>query len=312
MAKVFISYSQKDYYDVDGDIIKGNAADKIMTTLNRAGIDYWIDLERLKVGTAYAVDITENIRDCEVFLYLASHNSNESDWTLREISLAKELGKRILPVRLDHSDYSDGVRLYMAPIQYIDWKNAGEKEALNRIVAKILDPAADITSEYEYGKLPKITQLILYGAITFLTGIYAVLSYQFLLVRRLQHTESDGGLIGFACEFGVLLSIWYIFRMLRKRRCLFILPAVTTLLMGLSGILLIDKDPAVLFCAGLLAIGWIALALAGLIRTRTRKSFYEQMSHEMIMLSPRDPEIFLLIYLLIKATIVVAGTVLVK
>lgn len=312
MPKVFISYSQKDYFDVDGDPREGNAVDKIVSALNKAGISYWIDREYLKVGSTYATKITENIKACDIMLFLSSENANASEWTLREISLAKELGKRILPVRLDHSEYDDGVKLYLAAIQYIDWKSVGEKEALNRIIAKILDPSADITSEYEYGKIPLATQAVLYGALAFLTCTYAILSYQFLLVIRLKHTESEGGLLGFACEFGILLSIWYIFRLLRKRKCTFILPALTTFFMGMAGVLLFDKDPAVIICAGLLGLGWIAIAIACTFNSRTRKSLFKQMSREEVMMKISDPEIFLLLYLLVKSFIVVAGTVLVR
>ena len=224
MAKVFISYAKKDYIASDGGVIPGNFVDKVIDAFNQEGISYWLDREQLAGGETYAARIARNIKDCDVFLFLSSEAANASEWTRREIGTAVQQGKRIIPVRLDNSNYDDAVDLYLSSVQYIDWMELGQKEALRRIVNQVKHPYMDSTAGIEYGKLPKFTTITLYAALVVLTGIYALLTYLFLWSKTLQSSEVIGGIIGFIGETALLLSIYYILRMLRKRHCVFLLP----------------------------------------------------------------------------------------
>ena len=135
MAKVFISYSKRDYMRENGKIVPGNVVDKLINALSSNGISYWIDRESLDAGVTYAEHIAKNIKKCDIFLFLSTENANTSEWTLREISTAIDFGKTILPVRIDHSSYADSVALYLASVQYIDWQELGEKESIRRIIS---------------------------------------------------------------------------------------------------------------------------------------------------------------------------------
>lgn len=137
MAKVFISYSKRDYINDNGKVIRDNVIDKVIKTLSDHDIAFWIDREKLDPGVTFASIIANNIRDCDYFLFLSSSNSNSSPWTLREISMAIDSAKTVIPVRLDDSRYADPVSLYLASIQYIDWAELGELESLKRIVKRI-------------------------------------------------------------------------------------------------------------------------------------------------------------------------------
>ena len=113
MAQVFISYAKKDYIAADGSAVPGNCVDSILAAFRREGISYWLDREQLAGGDTYAARISRNIKECDVFLFLSTEAANASEWTLREISTAAQLGKRIIPVRLDHSSYNDAVSLFL-------------------------------------------------------------------------------------------------------------------------------------------------------------------------------------------------------
>lgn len=254
MAKVFISYSKRDYIGEDGQIIRGNVVDRIAKTLSDNGISYWIDREGLDVGVTYAETIAKNIKECDTFLFISTENANTSPWTLREISTAIDFGKTILPVKVDNSRYADSVALYLAPVQYIDWLELGAEESLRRIVSRLkkTDGEEDLR-KFEKPIIPKPTAIVLYAGVVFLTGIYACLTYQFLWAKALRSSEIMGGLVGFVEEFGVLLSIYYIIRLLRLRKCTFIMPALITGSVFLSGMLLRDAD--VMLSAILLFIG---------------------------------------------------------
>lgn len=305
MAQVFISYAKKDYIAPDGSAIPGNCIDKVIDALQKEGISYWLDREQLAGGDTYAARITRNIKECEVFLFLSTEAANASEWTRREIGTAVTLGKRIIPVRLDNSQYDDAVSLYLSSVQYINWMELGQKEALERIVTQIKHPYIDKTNGIEFGTLPRFTTGILYAALVVLTAIYALLTYLFLWSKTLQSSEVIGGLIGFVGETALLLSIYYVLRMLRKRRCLFLLPALLVGLVLCAAFLTNRIDLFV--CTGLLALGWGALFLSCLVETPTRRSFFRQMSKEQVMLKLNDPENLLLVYLVVKCAFVVIG-----
>ena len=305
MAQVFISYAKKDYIAEDGGAVQGNFVDKVIEAFNREGITYWLDREQLEGGDTYAARISRNIKGCDVFLFLSTEAANASEWTRREIGMAIDYGKRIIPVRLDNSRYDDAVSLYLSSVQYIDWMEMGQKAALERIVGLVKHPHIDISTGIEYGKLPRFTTGVLYAALVVLTGIYALLTYLFLWSKTLQSSEVIGGIIGFIGEAGLLLSIYYVLRMLRKRYCVFLLPI---LLIGLTLCAAFLTNRTDLFvCAGLLALGWGAIALCCLVRTPQRKSFFRQMSREQTLMKLNDPENLLVIYLIIKCAIVVVG-----
>lgn len=304
MAQVFISYSKRDYIGDDGQVIRDNIIDKIAKALSDNGISYWIDREGLDLGVTYAAKIAKSIRECDTFLFLSTKNANNSEWTLREISSAIDFGKTILPVRVDHSPYADSVALYLASVQYIDWMEIGEVESLRRIIARIKGAETnESTRHFEAKRMTGLTRVILVAGLVFLTGIYACLSYQFLWAKVLRSSEIMGGLVGYVCEFGILMSIYYIIRMFRLRHCTFILPAVTVLIVFLAGMLLGDSD--VMLSAILLFIGWAFLLLICLFGGK--RSFFKLMSREQIMLKMYDPENLIFVYLLIKAVIIVSA-----
>ncbi len=302
---VFISYAQKDRVDTDGKIRPGNPVDKVLEALSGAGIPYWIDRERLEGGDTFARRIVSNIKACDVFLFLSSETANASPWTLREISSAISFGKKILPVRLDRSPYDDAVALYLAPLQYIDWQEAGEETALKRIVARLQHPGADENRPAGTDRLPKLTSLTLYAALVFLTGAYALLTYLFLWAKALQTSEIAGGMIGYVAEFALLMSIYYVIRLLRLRKSRFILPVLVVGIVLCAAFATARVDLFV--CVLLLMLGWIGIWLVCLYHTPERPSLLRQMSREEVLMKGNDPENLLLVYLAVKCLLVVIG-----
>ena len=290
MAKVFISYSKRD------DVV-----DTVVKALNDNGISYWIDREGLDGGVTFAERISKNIKDCDVFLFLSTENANSSPWTLREISTAIDFGKTVLPVRFDHSPYADSVALYLSSVQYIDWLELGEEESLRRIVSRVKGEKSDSERRFEAPKLPVFTKVVLHVAILFLVFIYAALTYQFLWSRALRSSEYMGGLVGYVCEFGVLLSIYYLVRILRLRRCNFIFPLLLTAIVFLAGMVLEDAD--LMFSAVLLLGGWVGVIFVCFLGRD--RSFFKLMSKEHIFMKATDPENIIFVYLFIKVVILV-------
>ena len=282
MANVFISYSKRDYIGIDGQVIKDNFIDKLLRLLSNNDISYWIDREGLDIGTTYAETIARNIKECDVFLFIFTENSNTSPWTLREISTAIDFGKTVLPVKLDQSSYADSVALYLASVQYIDYTELGADESLQKIISKLNgDTRSSSVRNFEKKRIPRFSSVILHCGLIFLTGIYACLTYQFLWAKSLRSNEIIGGLVGYVCEFGVLLSIYYIIRILRLRKCTFAMPAIVTGVTFLLGMLLRDAD--VMLSAVLLLFGWLFILFVCLIPGANRKNVFKMMDKEQMI-----------------------------
>ena len=124
---VFISYSRKDYVDERMNVIPGNVVSQVKEALIAAGITFWFDEECIYHGQNFVNKITENIEESRIFLFLSSKNSNQSIWTSREIGIADERKKHIIPFRIDESRYNREVEIRIVNLDYIVYYTNPEK-----------------------------------------------------------------------------------------------------------------------------------------------------------------------------------------
>lgn len=118
---VFISYSRHDYVDDHENVIPNNEVSKIMKALTDAGITYWIDKEGIHSGDKFTEELPKIIRSAPIFVYLSTANANKSKYTSKEIAIADEYGKYIIPVRIDMTPYSDKVIFRIADVSFIKY-----------------------------------------------------------------------------------------------------------------------------------------------------------------------------------------------
>ena len=90
-SDIFISYSSKDK----------EKADQLSELLASAGLSVWIDQSALDVATSWSSEIVEAINNCKAFIVLLSPSSLESHNVMKEVSLASEKRKKILPLDLE-------------------------------------------------------------------------------------------------------------------------------------------------------------------------------------------------------------------
>ena len=64
MSHTFISYSRRDTELVDN----------FVASLQKAGLDIWLDREDIKAGNSWRVQIVEAIDDCDAFVLMLSGN----------------------------------------------------------------------------------------------------------------------------------------------------------------------------------------------------------------------------------------------
>ena len=94
MSHIFISYSRKDLA----------IAERIIDALAKDDLEPWIDWKSIPKGEAFEREIQQGIEKAEIFLFLVSPDSVQSDWCNKEIAHAVKNGKRILPIVIQDTD----------------------------------------------------------------------------------------------------------------------------------------------------------------------------------------------------------------
>jgi len=127
MGQVFISYSRRD-----ADVIES-----IVSELEAAGIDVWLDREDITPGKQWRKQIVEAIDTADAFVLNLSPNSAASDNVLKELNLAEEsLDPFILPVMLSEIKIPNEMRYQLAGTQFISYF-LDSKRGIRDLIAEI-------------------------------------------------------------------------------------------------------------------------------------------------------------------------------
>lgn len=128
---VFISYSRKDT-----EIVK-----TIYEWLEKTGYKCWLDVEGMFSGVSYKKIIVDAIKRSKVLLFMSSEESNKSRNVVSEVSIAVEYGKRIIPIRLDMSPYSESIEYDIINHDYVVYDKSrmenSNREMLKKIVSTL-------------------------------------------------------------------------------------------------------------------------------------------------------------------------------
>ena len=110
-AEVFISYASED-------------RERILDLVERlrgAGVSVWIDQMGIEGATMWSQEIVEAIDSCKVLILAISQRSTESENVVKELALASERRKKILPVCLDASGIPKSMEYQLAGIQRVEY-----------------------------------------------------------------------------------------------------------------------------------------------------------------------------------------------
>jgi TolB-like protein/Flp pilus assembly protein TadD len=109
MADLFISYSSKDR----------SHALALVEDLRARGYSVWIDKGGISGAANWSGEIVEAINACSTMLFLVSPNSVQSDSVAREVHLASEKKKHILPIVLEKALLPSALEYSLAGIQHV-------------------------------------------------------------------------------------------------------------------------------------------------------------------------------------------------
>ncbi|SVB69604.1 uncharacterized protein METZ01_LOCUS222458, partial [marine metagenome] len=106
---VFISYSREDQQQVI----------RLVGYLREQGLNVWMDETDIHGATMWTEEIVEAIHGCTLFILAISSHSTGSKNVVKELALASEREKKILPLYLEESQIPKNMEYQLAGIQNI-------------------------------------------------------------------------------------------------------------------------------------------------------------------------------------------------
>ena len=145
-AEVFISYASED-------------RERILDLVERlrgAGVSVWIDQMGIEGATMWSQEIVEAIDGCKVLILAISQRSTESENVVKELALASERRKKILPVCLDSSGIPKSMEYQLAGIQRVEYVEGREEQGLLAMIRSLGKLGVTVSSEAseEAAKVP--------------------------------------------------------------------------------------------------------------------------------------------------------------
>ena len=117
---VFLSYASPDQ----------EAADALVAALEREGLRCWIAHRDVRASRTYPAEIVRAIEGCRAMVLVFSAHVNASEDVAREVHLAEEADKPVLPVRIEPVEPEGDLRYTLAAVHWLDaWPLPVERHA---------------------------------------------------------------------------------------------------------------------------------------------------------------------------------------
>ena len=115
------------------------AALEIVDELEQRGVPCWIAPRDVRPGKPFDDEIAEAIEASRAMLLIFSDRCNEHDYIRREITVAGESRKVIIPFRIEDAQPRRGLRVRLSDLHWIDGFVSRER-AIDQVV-RAIDPA---------------------------------------------------------------------------------------------------------------------------------------------------------------------------
>ena len=136
-TEVFISYASKDRKRII----------ELVDRLNSAGVSVWIDQMSIEGATMWSQEIVAAIRNCKVLILAISENSADSENVVKEVALASEGRKRILPVYLESAEIPESMAYQLAGIQRVEFFEGQEESGLQSMIRALAKLGVTVNEE---------------------------------------------------------------------------------------------------------------------------------------------------------------------
>ena len=122
-TEVFVSYSSQDYERVM----------PLVDRLRSAGVATWVDEGNIDAATLWSESIVEAIAECRVLIMMVSSHSTDSHNVVKEVMIASESKKTILPIYLEPADIPAKLKYQLTGIQHLEWFDGGSDEVFETL-----------------------------------------------------------------------------------------------------------------------------------------------------------------------------------
>ena len=126
-ADIFISYSREDHKKII----------PIVEKLRCLGHTVWIDQEGIQGAKLWSKEIVTAIENCKVFILFASEVAFNSKNVTKELAIASEAEKHILPVFLEKAKIPSAMKYQLAGIQHLQPDRLNPDEIAEKIILTI-------------------------------------------------------------------------------------------------------------------------------------------------------------------------------
>lgn len=133
MADLFLSYSRRD----------SEHALALAERLRTAGASVWMDTAALTAAETWSAEIVIAIEQCSHFILLLSDDSVASTNVTKEVSLASEAGKTIIPIEIHPCELNAAMKYALAGLQRV---SLSDSIALERALEKLGISGTDFPS----------------------------------------------------------------------------------------------------------------------------------------------------------------------
>jgi TIR domain len=123
LVRLFISYSRRDAAFVE----------RLRPALEADGNDVWVDTEDIRGSDQWRASIVEGLREADVMLLLVSPASMASENVEREVNLAAEVKRRILPIVVAPAEMTGSIAFELAGVQELSFAGRPFDDALNEL-----------------------------------------------------------------------------------------------------------------------------------------------------------------------------------
>ena len=122
--EVFISYGSADRERIQD----------LVSRLRQAGVTVWIDEAGIEGAAMWSEEIVGAINHCKVLILAISSNSAKSKNVVRELALASEEEKTILPVFIESTEIPESMKYQLAGIQRVEYFAGNEEKAIGSVL----------------------------------------------------------------------------------------------------------------------------------------------------------------------------------
>lgn len=126
---LFVSHVSEDFA----------AAIAIVEELEKRGVKCWIAPRDVRAGQPFDDEIANAIDACLAMLLIFSDRCNESDYVRRELTVAGDAKKLIVPLRIENVKPKGGLRLRLSDLHWID-AFVQRETAIDRLIEIITAP----------------------------------------------------------------------------------------------------------------------------------------------------------------------------